>query len=233
MSRPTIAPQLHSLILDGLAEPYVSESCQDAIPTDNHYQSVTLGSNITPGFRSVRYELMNQIAFAGSTVLDLGSNLGELSRAARAQGASLVDGFEFDPFFVEIANAVNAYNGTTRVSFYERDITSPATYEERYDIVLAFSVYVYIKPLLNLVAGITGELLVLETHALEDNLDSYYTDPVSEFLPYYKVLGESEWGVTSTDQSRAVIAFARSQATLDRSLIAREWASLDRVVETR
>src|SRR5437868_2125925 len=37
-----------------------------------------------------------------------------MSREARARCAVMVDGFEADPFFVEIANAVNAYDGAER-----------------------------------------------------------------------------------------------------------------------
>ena len=197
MERPNLKPELKELLVRSLELPYQSHSCKDAIPTDNHYQSVVLGSDTTPGFRSARESLLDQIDFAGKKVLDLGSNLGELSRAARARGASLVDGFEYDPYFVQIGNAVNAYNDVTRVSFFEKDITSPATYDERYDIVLAFSVFVYIEPVLALVAGITNELLILETHRLENNLEAYYVESVRRFFPHFTMLGESEWGTTT------------------------------------
>ena len=83
----------------------------------NHYQSVTLGNTTTLGFRTARGELLDSIDFEGKAVLDLGANLGELSRAARERGASLVDGFEYDPFFVEIAQAVAAHNGATSSLF--------------------------------------------------------------------------------------------------------------------
>jgi hypothetical protein len=164
---------------------------------------------------------MDQVIFENRRVLDLGSNLGELSRSARERGAELVDGYEFDSYFVEVANLINAYNGVTRVSFYEKDITSPATYTNRYDITLAFSVFVYIEPLLHLVCGMTNEVLVLETHRLEDNLESHYVESVRRFLPSYRVLGETEWGsIGSADERRAVIAFARSELALERALSA-------------
>ncbi len=221
MDAPDLKPGLRRLVLDALDDPYQSNSCQDGIPTDNHYQSITLGTETTPGFRSVRDDVLDQIDFVGKTVLDLGSNLGELSRAARGRGATLVDGFEYDPYFVDVANAVNAFNGVTRVSFFERDITAEATFTERYDIVLAFSVWVYVRPLLPLVTGIANDLFVLETHRLEDNLADYYLAPVLELMPHHRTLGDSEWGLVGGDRGRrAVVAFARSQETLDRCLAA-------------
>ena len=109
---PTIDERLRDVILEALAVSYISTSCKDEIETGNHYQSVTLGDVRTEGFRNERDEFLDMIDFRNKTVLDLGSNLGELSRAARARGAAVVDGFEYDPFFVEIACAVNAYNKT-------------------------------------------------------------------------------------------------------------------------
>jgi SAM-dependent methyltransferase len=220
MERPDLKPALRELLVSSLELPYQSHSCKDAIPTDNHYQSVVLGGVATSGFRSARESPLDRIDFEGKKVLDLGSNLGELSRAARARGASLVDGFEYDPYFVQIANAVNAYNDVTRVSFFERDITAPDAYRERYDVVLAFSVFIYIEPVLPLVAGITNDLLVLETHRLEGNLESYYIDPVRRFFPHFTAIGESEWGTHQTDAgTRAILAFARSEQVLHEALL--------------
>jgi ribosomal protein L11 methylase PrmA len=130
----------------------VSESCCDSIQTGNHYQSVALGAETTEGFRSARTEILDRIDFADKDVLDLGSNLGELSRAARARGARLVDGYELDPFFVDVANTINAYTRTSRVSFHTRDITDPGAYTDDYDIVLAFSVAHYVYSVLDVLA---------------------------------------------------------------------------------
>jgi SAM-dependent methyltransferase len=229
MDTPNLKPALRELILRSLDLPYQSHSCKDSIPTDNHYQSIILGGETTPGFRSARDALLNGIDFANKKVLDLGSNLGELSRAARARGAALVDGFEYDPYFVQVASAINAYNGVTRVSFFEQDITSTSAYTERYDVVLAFSVFVYIEPVLPLVAGITNELLVLETHRLEDNLESFYLEPVRRFFPHSRIIGETEWGTTQRDAgSRAVIAFARSERELEHGLKPDDYLGVDR-----
>jgi len=105
---PTIRDDVAALLRQGLGKQYISESCQDAIETGNHYQSVELGGTVSEGFRSSRSDLLDRIEFGGKKVLDLGSNLGEMSRGARERGATLVDGFEYDPFFVEMANLLNA-----------------------------------------------------------------------------------------------------------------------------
>src|SRR5207237_9468285 len=130
---PTVKPALRRLILDAIGLPYSSVSCMDDIETGNHYQSVTLRNEHTAGFRADRDVFLDQIDFRGKRVLDLGANLGEISRAARARGAALVDGYEYDSFFVEMAQVLNAYNGTTGVSFYGRDITDEGIYDEHFD----------------------------------------------------------------------------------------------------
>jgi SAM-dependent methyltransferase len=215
---PTVKRELKELILDALNRAYTS-SGKDGIETGNHYQSITLGDERTNGFRSDRAVFLDQIDFRAKRVLDLGANLGELSRAARARGAALVDGYEYDPFFVELAQMLNAYNGTTGVSFYERDITEPGIYREHYDIVLAFSVFTYIGGALERLAEVADEALVIETHKLDGNLESGYLGPVRKFLPVYEVLGESDWGRSLPEhQTRAVIVFARHRAALDRVL---------------
>jgi len=215
VTRPTFGPELRDLILHALEIPYMSESCCDNVQTGNHYQSVTLGAETTKGFRSARTEVLDKIAFQDKEVLDLGSNLGELSRAARARGARLVDGYEFDPFFVDVACAINAYNRTSRVSFYERDISEPASYTAEYDIVLAFSVAHYVYSVVDVLARIARQLLVVETHRLENNLESRYIAPLRPHFPVHQVLGSSEWSVLGGDSElRAVIAFAKDERTL-------------------
>src|SRR5918993_725045 len=134
MDSLNIKKEFKELILRCLSANYMGESCKDGIKTLNHYQSVALGEIQTTGVRTDRSKFLDQIDLQGKRVLDLGSNLGEISRAARVKGARLVDGFEYDQYFVEIANLINAYNGSTRVSFYPRDITDPVVYDEHYDI---------------------------------------------------------------------------------------------------
>jgi len=212
---PSLRSRISELLSDALQAQYTSESCRDRIQTGNHYQSVKLGSQKSAGFRTDRSEFLDQVNFTNAKVLDLGSNLGELSRAARERGAWLVDGFEYDPFFIETAQLINAHNGLTRVSFYNRDISNPAIYAEHYDIVLAFSVFTYIHSVLPQLAEITDQILVIETHKLDGNLERDYLAPVSRYFPYHRVLGQSDWGRTfKTTEKRAVIAFAKSELAL-------------------
>jgi len=212
---PSIKADLKNVILKALTQSYTSVSGKDNVETGNRYQSVTLGEERTVGFRSRRESFLDRIEFRGKRVLDLGANLGEISRAARDRGAALVDAYEYDPFFVEVAQLVNAYNGTTRVSFYQRDITDPTIYGEHYDIVIAFSVYIYIQAVLRNLAEITDGVLVLETHRLSGNLESTYLAPVGQLFPHHVIMGASEWGNGSNpDGQRAVIAFAKSDDAL-------------------
>jgi hypothetical protein len=213
---PTLRLRLKELIVDSLNQHYISQSSKDGIPTGNHYQSVRLGDHHTQGFRTPRSAFLDQIAFAEKKVLDLGSNLGEISRGARARGACLVDGFELDPYFIEIANAVNAYNNVTRVSFYEKDIGDAASYTDHYDILLAFSVFPFIRPILDQLHRVTDDLLIIETHKLEGNLESQYLQKIIPYFPHYRLLGMSDWGVRHDDaDKRAVVAFAKEEGVIE------------------
>jgi hypothetical protein len=212
---PTTKPQLTALVEQALLLPYTSESGEERILTGNHYQSVMLAGERRGGFRAPRSDILDCLRFEGKTVLDLGSNLGEISREARARGAALVDGFEHDPFFVEVAQAFNALNDVTRVSFFRRDVTDPSVFTQPYDVVLAFSVWVYAREVLDRLAEITGQVLVVETHKLDDNLESEYIEPITRHFPYYAFLGETEWSAHGDETlRRAVIAFAKTRAAL-------------------
>ena len=211
---PDVRERLRDVIVRALDADYSGVSPHDGIVTGNHYQSILLADERTAGFRSDRAELLDRLDFAGRKVLDLGSNLGELSRAARARGAELVDGFEHDPYFVRLANLINAYNGATRVSFYERDIGDPRVYEQRYDIVLAFAVWTYVHGCISRIAEL-ADVLVLETHRLHGNLERQYIDPVSAHFPFHRVLGETEWAMGGTEREvRAVVVFAKEPSML-------------------
>ncbi|PWU22094.1 MAG: hypothetical protein C5B48_10660 [Candidatus Rokuibacteriota bacterium] len=217
MEVPSLKPELRELIARYLELYYVSESSKDGIKTENRYQSVRLGELESAGVRSVRDAFLDRIDFAGKTVLDLGSNLGELSRGARARGASLVDGYEYDPFFVELASAIDAYGQVTRVSHHRRDVTDAEIYTDHYDVVLAFSVFVYVEPVLDRIASITDKLFVLETHRLEgDNLVDYYVRVIGRHFPHYVILGESDWDLRLGGEGdrRAILAFAKDEPTL-------------------
>ena len=203
--------------MKALETPYSSFSATDDSETGNRYQAVGLGDRSTRGMREDRGRFLDALDLRGRTVLDLGSNLGEISRAARARGAALVDGFEIDPYFNEIAQLVNVLTGTTRVSFYERDMADPATYGEPYDVVLAFSAFRFIADCLDRLAAIT-DVLVVETHELKGNFDERYLEPLTEHFPAFRMLGESDVERLRAGGVRAVGVFARDEtALLERS----------------
>ena len=69
-------------------------------------KSVQLRDAVYKGFRTVRSSVLAGLNIQNAKVLDLGCNLGEMSRLARKQGAALVDGFEYDSFFVQIGQVI-------------------------------------------------------------------------------------------------------------------------------
>jgi SAM-dependent methyltransferase len=226
---------LRELIETALGLNYISESGRGGIQTGNHYQSVRLGDARTAGFRSDRREFLDRIDFRGRSVLDLGANLGEMSRAACERGAARVVAIEYDDFFVAVARAINLLNGHEPIEVRQGDVGDPAAFDEPFDIVLAFSVYQYIGPVIEAVSSIAAELLVVETHKLEGNLASHYMAPISRHLPSSRFLGLSDWGGEGQEGERAVVAFARSDSALGRVVDAPTGAgpappSSDRVV---
>jgi SAM-dependent methyltransferase len=216
----TVEQRLRALIESGLALPYTSHSGFDGTATGNHYQSVALGGEATTGFRGDRASVLDCIDFRGRKVLDLGANLGEMSRSARARGARLVDGVEYDPFFVELAQLITAFNGQSRVSFRQGDVTDPSLYEERYDVVLALSVFHYVSRVLDELARVT-DVLIVETHKLHGNFDGGYLGPIQARFPAMRVLGQTDWGqLGDGSEARLVIAFAKDRDGLNAVLAA-------------
>lgn len=213
MTARDLTPELERLVMKALETPYSSFSATDDSETGNRYQAVGLGDRTTRGMREDRGRFLDVLDLRGRTVLDLGSNLGEISREARARGAALVDGFEIDPYFNEIAQLVTVLTGTTGVSFYERDMADPATYSEPYDIVLAFSAFRFIADRLAQLAAIT-QVLVVETHELKGNFEERYLGPLEKHFPVFRMLGESDVERLRAGGVRAVGIFARDEAAL-------------------
>jgi SAM-dependent methyltransferase len=213
VNAPPLAADLEQLVMKALETPYSSFSATDDSETGNRYQAVGLGDRSTPGMREDRGRFLDALDLRGRTVLDLGSNLGQISREARSRGAALVDGFEIDPYFNEIAQLVNVLTGTTGVSFYERDMADPATYGEPYDVVLAFSAFRFIADRLDRLAAIT-DVLVVETHELKGNFDQRYRVPLTEHFPVFRMLGESDAERLRAGGVRAVGVFARDESAL-------------------
>jgi SAM-dependent methyltransferase len=208
-----LAPDLRQVVMEALDTPYTSFSSTDESETGNRYQSVEFGDFVTRGLREGRGHFLDVIDFRDKHVLDLGSNLGEISRQVRSRGARLVDGFEYEPYFIEIANLVNVVADTTRVSFFERDISDPRIYTGRYDIVLAFSVMRFIADCLDRLAEIT-DVVLLEGHTVSGNFEERYMKPLTRWFPAYRVLGDSDSARVQQDDVRPVMLMARDEESL-------------------
>jgi len=203
--------ELEALIVKALKLKYTSYSSQERRTTGNAYQSVKLPTQTTRGFRTLRATVLAGVPLKNARVLDLGCNLGELSRLARRGGAALVDGFEYDPYFVQIGQAINAVNGVTRVSFYQRDVTLPEIYKEEYDLVFSFSVFTYTRTVLPQLAHICRRLFVLETHKIEPNWAKDYVEGVLPHFPNYCIVQRTDWGQNLSEGARLLIVYSRSQ----------------------
>jgi len=208
-STPSFREEYLKVLLEALKHPYVSTSSKDNIRTGHGYQSVDLQGLVAIGARPSRKLFIEHLNVSGKSVLDIGANFGEISRLARKYGAALVDGYEYDPFFVEVARMINAVNGVTRVSMFQGDATDPNMYSGmKYDAVIAFSVFVYIEKILAEISNIT-DCMVFETHTLDHGIDFYLTRIVP-FFPFFKLLGFTEMA-PDTRKSRALLVFGKSQ----------------------
>jgi len=150
--------------------------------------------------------------FTGRSVLDCGCNLGELSRLSRKRNASLVDGYEYDDYFVNIGRLINSYNDVTRVSLYQKDLTNPANFVNEYDVTLAFSVFPYVLPVIDSLAPKVKEAFILETHDVKSNLVDTYIAPIQKHFKYYTFLDITDH--SAGQGSRAVLMFARTPEVL-------------------
>jgi SAM-dependent methyltransferase len=176
------------MVISYLSRRYISISSHEGLKTGNKYQSVRLGNELVEGMRDHRDSLFSVFDFRGRSVLDCGCNIGEMSRQARARGAYLVDGYEYDDYFVHMARLINVANGTARVSFYQKDITNPAAFEDTFDVGLAFSVFPYIQPVLKELSEHIREALILETHDVKPNLHAIYIDALRPYFPFHSFI---------------------------------------------
>lgn len=204
--------RVKATIIEALRVKYVSVSSHMAYTTGNAYQALTLDDEAVGGYRQDRSNLFARFDFSGRRVLDCGCNLGELSRLARARGAVLVDGIEYDDYFVQIARLVTAFKGVSRVSFSQGDLTKPNTIKDTYDVTMAFSVFPYILPVLDRIGACTTEALVLETHNISSDILKVYITPVSKQFPYHTFVDYTDFG--HGEGKRAVLVFAKRPSTL-------------------
>lgn len=188
---PSLRADLRELVIKATKVPYVARSIFQSIQTGNNYQTLDLGRMQRRGGRPSRENFLFQLDLRGKTVLDIGANTGENSRIARKLGASLVDGYEYDPYFVEIGRAINAVSGMTRVSLFQGDCTKPELFAGmKYDVVLALAVWVYMQKTMQRIAEIT-DTMIFETHTLDHGMDFYYSSVLPHF-PHAIALGLTE-----------------------------------------
>jgi SAM-dependent methyltransferase len=110
--------------------------------------------------RGTHDTVLDRLALEGRKVLDIGSGLGDTSRAVRDRGAAIVDGLEPDSELVRVGRLLNAYHHTTRVSFHHADIAVPDSYGEHYDLVLALTAFERVGQMLPRIAAITDGAFV-------------------------------------------------------------------------
>ncbi len=141
----------------------------DAVPAPTLHEDVrALLSKVAtdyPGLteldeRGAHDTVLDRLVIEGRKVLDIGSGLGDTSRALRNRGAAIVDGLEPDPHRLRVARLLNAYHHTTRVSFYGSDIALPEAYAEHYDLVLALAAFDRVGQVLTPIAAITDGAFV-------------------------------------------------------------------------
>lgn len=210
---PSFRNEFRELIIKATKVPYVARSIFQSIPTGNNYQTLDLGHTERLGGRPSRENYLFQIDFQNKTVLDIGANTGENSRIARKLGASLVDGFEYDPFFVEIGRAINAVAGMTRVSLFQGDCTMPQLYVGmKYDLVLALAVWVYLQDTMKNIAEIT-DTMIFETHTLDHGMGFYYSS-VLPYFPYAIALGLTD-KPKDPHKSRMFLLFGKNREKLE------------------
>jgi SAM-dependent methyltransferase len=221
---PSLKSELRELIIKATRVPYVARSIHQLIPTGNNYQTLALDSTLRQGGRQSRENFLYQVDFNGKTVLDIGANTGENSRIVRKLGASLVDGYEYDPYFVEIGRAVNALTGMTRVSLFQGDCTRSELFKGmKYDVVVALSVWVYMQETIKDIAKIT-DIMIFETHTLDHGIEFYY-QPILEHFPHAISLGYSDKPL-DPHKSRMFVVFGKERATIE-NMVNREFLRVE------
>ena len=211
---PSLQSALEKVITDAVSVPYVARSVRDGIRTGNSYQTIALGEGRKTAGRQNRMDRLGAIDFRGKSVIDLGANTGEMSRSVRRLGAALVDGYEYDPYFVQIGRATNAAMGVTRVSLFQGDCTNPGLFRGmKYDYILALNVWVYISETIRDFPSISP-VMIFETHTLDHGMNFYF-DRVLPHYPHAACLGLTDLG-EDPHKSRAFIIFTTRPEMIDR-----------------
>ena len=182
-----------------------------AAPTLQEAVRELLQSLAPDGFDEPEAEetILDRIMLRGEKVLDVGAGLGDTSRAARARGAAIVDGFEPDAELVRLARLLNACHHATRVSFYHHDIARPDTYDERYGVVLALSVFDRVGGVLGKIAEITDGVFVTIVSDVEKGLAS-----IGKSFEHHEVLDATRGLLAAAHTKEALATALRSDGTV-------------------
>lgn len=192
-----------------LAEPVISESPHQL--TGGGYQTIRLGDRSRQGFRMARPNLLRGFELKGRSVCDLGANLGEISRDLRRAGASLVDAYEYDPFFTQLARYITAYNGLTDVNHLTADVSEAGFLRRRsYDICVGLSAYSFMQRNIDYICRSTSEQVIIETHEITDERwYASYVEPVIRHHPHWCCFARVPHGGTDSSKWRLWLTFSQ------------------------
>jgi hypothetical protein len=200
---PTLRPQLREILHEALAE---------RLGPDGAALDLDAPAVRDDAATARRIAALDALVLGGRRVLELGTDLGDVARAARRHGAELVDAVDRDPGRVEAARLLCVLQGVDRISFAEGDAGLASTYADEYDVVLAFGPALdAMRPLLPRVAQNLRGPLLAELPAGED---APADAALAEALPARRVVVEPEDG-----DGVAVVACASDRTALRRHLV--------------
>ena len=162
---PDIQADLKGVIERALQQDYEARSSPDGPITGNSYQSVVLGDTTRAGFRSDRHEFLDRLDLRGkSTRPGLEPwGVGPCRPAARGGHRRRLP----------VRRLFRRYRQPREcVQPYVASLLFPARYRGSIELrravrhQLAFSVFTFIRPVLDVIAERTKHALVIETHKL-------------------------------------------------------------------
>ena len=206
--------------------------------TGGAYQTIRLGEHVQPGFRVERPNLLSGVELENRTACDLGANLGEVSRELKRRGASLVDAYEYDPLFTQLARYITAYNGFSDVSHFQADVSEEGFLRREYDVCVGLSAYSFMRHNIDYICRQVSEQLIIETHRVRDERwTKVYVDPIKGHFSHWCCYGIVTHGATTQDQRRLWLAFSnehlagfigRRAREVDHDAEGVTWIDLDR-----
>jgi len=147
----------------------------------------------SPGYNTQKWSrlkpLLEEIGFAGKSILDVGSSDGYFSISCAQQGAGSVLGVELDPIRTERANFAKEVFQLDNVSFEERDLYTFSS-DERFDMILALGMLHRVPDMLGLLNKLSelSDTLVLEYKTYDHREDCCYDGQQKTKLNKYNAL---------------------------------------------